>query len=150
MAAPARKYGNRRTHGQSGTPAYRCWVKMIQRCENPNEINFERYGGRGITVCPEWRNSFSQFLIDMGPRPSRAHSIERKDNSKGYSKDNCVWATPVEQGANKRNNRLILFNGHVRSLSVWCRELGLKYNITRQRIVRENWTIKRAFTTPTP
>ena len=88
-------------HHKSRTPEYRVWAAMIQRCMNPNSTNYKRYGGRGITVCIPWLCSFEQFVADMGPRPP-GHSIDRINNDKGYSPDNCRWATPQEQVHNQR------------------------------------------------
>jgi hypothetical protein len=132
-------------HGLARSPAHRIWCKMKERCSNPNAVNYERYGGRGITVCSEWLHSFEQFFQDMGPRPSSDHSIERRDNSKPYCKDNCFWATRIEQANNKRNNRIVEYRGRKQSVAAWCRELGLNYHIVRQRIHRNKWTPERAF-----
>lgn len=90
------------THGATRTKLYQAWSGMIQRCTNPKHKNYHTYGGRGIAVCDEWRNSFERFRDDMGPKPSPTHSIDRIDNAKGYSADNCRWATPKEQSQNSR------------------------------------------------
>lgn len=91
-------------HGQSTgarTRAYQCWKNLRARCANENRPDYERYGGRGITVCDRWANSFESFYADMGdPPPGR--SIDRIDNDKGYSPDNCRWATVSEQNSNQR------------------------------------------------
>lgn len=81
---------------------YQTWSDMKQRCYNPNNKAFKYYGERGIAVCDEWKNSFKQFMADMGERPSKEYSLDRVDNDKGYSKDNCRWATKKEQMNNKR------------------------------------------------
>lgn len=91
-------------HGKHGCPEYYCWKGMNQRCSNPNSPQWKDYGGRGIEVCRGWRESFTDFLKDMGPRPSPLHSIERKNNSNGYYPDNCKWATRTEQNRNSRKN----------------------------------------------
>ena len=94
-----------RVHGHADTwnptPAYYTWRNMIARCENTEHRSYPDYGGRGITVCLEWRSSFEQFLADMG-EPPEGRSIDRIDNEAGYSKANCRWATPQEQRANQR------------------------------------------------
>jgi len=132
-------------HGLRWTPEHRIWCKIKERCSNPKAINYPRYGGRGITVCERWKDSFLNFYQDVGPRPSPKHSIERRDNLKGYSPDNCFWATTLEQANNKRSNTIVVFHGRAQSVASWCRELGLNYHRVRQRIYRNKWTPERAF-----
>lgn len=94
-----------RTHGQSGTPEYETWCRMVKRCSNPNAVNWKYYGGRGIRICPEWRNSFETFLAHVGPRPSSKHSIDRIDNNGHYEPDNVRWTTADVQAKNRRFNQ---------------------------------------------
>lgn len=105
--------------GLSHTSEYASWSAMIRRCGSSSYDRFHRYGGRGITVCYRWRNSLQAFLADVGPRPSRRHSIDRKDNDGGYWcgkcsqckrnkwPPNCRWATPKQQQNNRSNNRTV-------------------------------------------
>lgn len=96
------------THGEtrqlSKTPEYACWVQIKTRCFNQNYVEFHLYGGRGITMCDRWRDSFENFLADMGRRPSRKHSIDREDVNGHYEPGNCRWATSSDQAKNRRHS----------------------------------------------
>lgn len=120
-------------HGMRNTRTYRSWHAMKERCTNPNHDYFHRYGGRGITICDAWVNSFEQFFKDMGERPDNT-TLERKDNEAGYSALNCVWAPRSVQGNNMSNNRVIAFNGERKTLAQWARHFGLTYATLMQRL----------------
>ncbi len=85
----------------SMTVTREAWRAMVGRCYDPKHHKYERYGKRGITVCPEWRSSYSTFARDMGPKPSPVHTVDRKDPDGNYEKENCRWATPLEQRHNR-------------------------------------------------
>lgn len=137
----------RERHGQTNpkTPTYHTWQDMRDRCYNKNNKRYFRYGGRGITVCAGWKNSFVNFLTDMGPKV-QGMTIERKDNNKGYSVQNCKWATYGEQNRNHSRNRLVTLGGETRCLVDWCDEFKLKYNTILYRIIR-GWSPEKALTT---
>lgn len=126
----------RRTHGMGRSPEHRTWLRIKNRCHNPNAHNYSYYGGRGISVCDEWRNSFEAFFRDMGLRPSPKHSIERDDVNGNYEKNNCRWATLKEQHANKRNSRRITYKGETKTLSEWARIFGINRCTISDRLKR--------------
>lgn len=133
---------NYESHGKRDTKIYQCWHNMKSRCTNKKHPQYKHYGGRGIFVCKEWV-SFRNFFSDMGDRPE-GMTLERKDNNKGYSKDNCKWATAKEQANNRRSNRLIPFNGKRLSLSEWAKNLCIDKSALRLRL--KKWTVERALT----
>jgi len=123
-----------RTHGMSRTSTNKIWRGIRLRCTNPNEAAYKNYGGRGITICERW-NKFENFYADMGERPD-GMSIERKDNNKGYSPENCCWATRKSQARNRRTNRIIKYDGREQCLIEWAEELGINYGILSSRLRR--------------
>lgn len=130
------------THGQSYSSEYKAWINMIARCYKPTDQSFSKYGGRGITVCERWRDSFDAFFADMGRKPSPGLSIERKDNNGPYSPDNCKWATWREQGNNRRTSRLVTIHGQTKTMTQWSRESGLSHQVIDDRI-RRGWPEER-------
>lgn len=135
---------NRTKHGLSYDPLYPIWRGMMDRCYDPRHKSFPDYGGRGVTVCERWK-TLSHFVTDMSPKP-KGGTLGRIDNNGHYEPDNCRWETVSEQGKNKRNNRLLTFNGKTQCLSKWCEEL----NIPRSRLARRldyGWSHEKALTT---
>ena len=129
----------RKKHGMCRTRTYATWSGMISRCENKNNEAYDRYGGRGVFICKEWRESFECFLHDMGVAPEGL-TIERIDNDAGYSKENCKWATYADQAKNTRRTRLITANGETLCISDWADRLGASESTIRCRIDRFNWS----------
>jgi hypothetical protein len=141
LLAQRATHGNARPGGYS--PEYYVWGALVQRCTNPRNKQFKDYGGRGITVCAEWRASFAAFLADMGSRPYPRATIERIDNDGPYCKANCKWGTRTEQSRNRRGRRLVSFGGEMLPLSVATERAGVPYNVARNRLNR-GWPIERA------
>jgi hypothetical protein len=118
-----------RTHGQSYSLEYKIWAAMKRRCFSESDRRYKDYGGRGITVCSEWIDSFENFIGDLGTKPGPGYSIDRIDNNGNYEPSNCRWATAKEQSLNRRpttGRRFITFNGETKSLTDWAKTLGIK------------------------
>jgi hypothetical protein len=122
------------THGHTGSAEYECWNHIKKRCLDPNAVGYQNYGGRGITVCARWRDSFTAFLEDMGPRPSPGHSIDRIDNEGNYEPSNCRWATRREQSRNRRTNVWVTYQGKSMVLADAARASGLSQSLLWRRL----------------
>lgn len=126
---------------------YRSWLAMRQRCSNRRTVGWAVYGGRGIRVCDRWQHSFAAFLQDMGPKPTAAHSIDRRDPDGDYAPDNCRWATKLTQARNCRSNRYVTFAGRTLCVSEWAEVTGLSANLIRARL-NLGWSASKTLTTP--
>jgi hypothetical protein len=122
-----------KTYGLTKTPEYHTWIDMIQRCENKNAPGYPTYGGRGITVCKEWRNDFLKFLTDMGKKPGKRFTIDRIDNNLGYYKENCRWATTKTQNNNRRSNKKLTIEGEEKTMQQWAEEREMNKWVLQQR-----------------
>lgn len=131
------------THGMRGTAGYYAWISMLSRCNNPGHAAYKNYGGRGIKVCQRWK-SFENFWADMGPTHHRSLSLERNDNSKGYFKANCCWATQKQQNRNQRRNILILTPIGEMCVTAAAEHYGLVPATLFGRLER-GWTGERLF-----
>jgi hypothetical protein len=135
------------THGGRDTEEYSIWCNMRKRCENPRTKSWKDYGGRGITVCERWQ-TFANFSKDMGPRPSKDHTLERKDNSLGYFPGNVIWLHKSQQSQNTRKNHNITIDGVTKCLAEWSRDKGIQHQTVSARIHQMGWDPIRAILTP--
>jgi hypothetical protein len=137
------------SHGMSGTPIYRIWAAMVDRCRNPNHKQAKDYSERGIRVCEEWEHSFATFYSDMGPRPEGPNwTLERTDNDEGYNPANCVWATRKQNSNNMRNNRKYTHGDVTKNITEWADEYGMSTCTLRHRLITAGWDFERAVTQP--
>ncbi|KPJ34748.1 hypothetical protein [Burkholderia multivorans] len=137
------KRSTKHGHARAGnaSPTYRAYRDMRTRCENPKYREFHLYGGRGITVCERWRESFENFLADMGERPDGL-TLERDRVNEGYGPENCRWATDQEQALNRRSNVRIEYQGRTQTISQWAEELNLNAGTLYDRAAR-GWPPER-------
>ena len=120
------------THGFSKHSAFRSWKSMVARCTDPTDKDYPGYGGRGVSVCSEWLD-IANFVMDMGEKPT-GMTLERINNDEGYRPDNCRWATPIEQGSNKRNNNNLVIGGETLCLAAASRKYGIPESTLRNRV----------------
>lgn len=127
------------------TPENQAYHAMVARCSNPDHAQYPHYGGRGITVCHRWlAGGWPVFSQDMGRRPGPGYSLERKDVNGNYEPDNCTWATAKEQARNRRNNRMLTYNGETLPMSVWAERLGIRRGTLKMRLDTHGWSVDRA------
>lgn len=126
---------------------YHAWAGMIARCYNPNHKGYKDYGARGIGVVDRWRNSYENFISDMGERPDGL-TLERINNNAWYGPDNCVWADYFTQARNRRNTIMLTYNGETKPVATWAEELGIPYHTLKYRVFRYGWGVDKAMTEP--
>lgn len=135
-------------HGLCNIPEYKIWAAIVQRCTNPKNKAFWRYGGNGITIHEPWRKSFSKFIADIGRRPSKQHTLDRyPDNNGNYEPGNVRWATWPEQNRNRVSTTKITFNGKTQCWTDWAIELGVGRQTIQSRIKR-GWSLAEALSRP--
>lgn len=124
-----------RKHGMDGTPEYKAWSSMKQRCYNPKSSRYDRYGGRGIKVCDRWLNSFESFFDDMGKRP-KGFSIERVDCDGDYEPSNCIWASAKTQAVNRSTSIFVKDDGQLKTVEQMAEKWGLTYSGAGKKVRR--------------
>jgi hypothetical protein len=135
-------------HGLSKSPEYKSWSKMLERCDDRTGHHSHHYAARGITVCAKWRSSFSAFLEDVGPIPTRGYTIERIDNDRGYEPGNVRWATRSEQARNRTSSHMLTVDGVTATLAEWSERTGIDSPTIRARVNKLGWSHKDAVTIP--
>lgn len=140
--------GRTPVHGQCATREYAIWAGMLSRCRNPNRDGYANYGGRGVAVCERW-NKFESFIADMGPAPSRRHSLDRIDGDGDYEPGNCRRATTVQQANNRKNTRMVSYRGRLMPLTEAVRLGGcvIHPQAAWRRIEACGWTVEAAIET---
>lgn len=137
------------SHNMSNTRLYHVYAGMKSRCFNKSLKTYKNYGGRGITICDEWKNNFINFYnwaMENGYKEGL--TIERIDNDGNYEPKNCKWIPKSEQPNNRRMNYKFTYDGKTQNLAEWCKELGLDYKRTHSRIYKQKWDFEKAITTP--
>jgi len=129
------------------TRLYSIWANMLQRTGNPNNPSFKFYGAKGIVVCEKWKK-FEGFISDMYDFYKPELTLDRINNNKGYSKDNCRWATWEQQYINKKKSKSFTFNGETKTLHEWAKSLGIPRGALYSRIYEYGWKIEEALSTP--
>lgn len=144
------KYHGNTKHGyrtqKNKVPEYDIWNMMKQRCHNPNNHAYSYYGARGIKVCKRWRDSFVNFLQDMGKKPGKGYHLDRLDNNKGYSPTNCKWVKAKTNFNNRRSCKFITYKGETLTMGQWEEKLGYSKGLIHSRI-KAGWSEKRAIET---
>lgn len=130
------KYGTKTKH-----PLYWRWRNMLLRCASNHPAHVKKYRARGIKVCASWQ-VFENFIFDMGPLPSKSHSLDRVDNNGNYEPSNCRWATKRTQSRNRRYIRPITFGGRTQLLTDWATEIGVNASTLSMRMDVYGWSIK--------
>jgi hypothetical protein len=136
-----------RIHGMNETKEYRAWISMKARCYNTKGRLYKHWGGRGISVCPQWKEDFEQFHKDMGPKPTPKHSLDRIDVNGNYEPGNCRWATREEQDNNTTRSNKLIYNGETKTITEWAKAAGMS-NMGLYNRIQSGWSIERALTKP--
>ena len=142
------KHGEAKRANGSRTRLYVIWCHMIERCYNARSWAFANYGGRGVQVCEEWRNSFVAFrewAITNGY--DNMLTLDRIDNDGNYEPSNCKWSTDKEQSNNRRTNRLLTYRGETKTMTQWAETIGMPVGTFKRRLYY-GWSVEKAIETP--
>ncbi len=132
-------------NGLSKCETYKSWSAMIQRCYDVFVVHYQRYGAKGIKVCERWKNSFSNFITDMGQRP-KGKTLDRINCLGNYEISNCRWCTYKQQANNKSNNKIIEYLGKKQTLTQWAEEYSIASVTLRKGLIDLKWPIEKALT----
>jgi predicted nucleic acid-binding Zn ribbon protein len=135
---------NFRTHGMSKLPEYKLWKGIKSRTLNKNNPKYCKYGAKGVSICDRWKDDFPAFYKDMGPRPSKQHSIERINNNVGYEPGNCIWALAKVQANNTSKNKTYSLNGLTLTVAQWADRTGISYTALYYRLTIGGYSIAEA------
>lgn len=133
-------------HGMCGTRVYNTWARIKTRCFDQKCADYPDYGGRGITICDQWRDDFEAFYADVGD-PPKGTSLDRIDNNRGYEPGNVRWATPKQQANNRRKNRRVTYGALTLTISEWADRKGINHGTIRSRL-ENGWPIGSALNVP--
>lgn len=140
----------KKSHGMRSHPLYGRWTAILARCTNPKVKSYYVYGGRGISICEEWRHDFQAFydhVSQLSHYGEKGYTLDRIDNNRNYEPGNMRFVTRTGQNRNKRNNLLITYNGKTQCLSAWAGELNIN-RVTLSDRIRKGWSIEQALTMP--
>ena len=133
-------------HNQRHTKIYEVWKTLKQRCFNPTNISYKNYGGRGITICEDWKNNFSSFYEwSMKNGYKEGLSIDRIDNNGNYCPENCRWTDRLTQANNTRTNHFITFRNQTKTIAEWARHFNLPYSNILAKLQKNNYDSEKAF-----
>ena len=138
----------RSRNGASSTSEYNSWKSMIARCTNVKHDSYSNYGAKGVFVCAEWLVDYDAFLACVGPKPTPSHSLDRKDNTKGYEVGNVRWSTKLEQTLNRAVTVMVDYQGIRQPLSQIAKQRGMPIGIVHDRVTKCGWPIEKALSTP--
>lgn len=137
-----------RKHGMFSSRFYSVWHDMMRRCYNKNDVHYNRYGGRGISVCEEWHDVRNFVAWCEQKNPDSGMTIDRIDNDSGYSPDNCRFVSLKDNQNNRSSNRNLEFHGETKTVTQWAEKTGIPASVIYSRLDKLGWSVEKALTTP--